>query len=180
MSQARRRIRKHAADRGRHNCRRPISSGNNNAIDSTIDQDNYVLRYIEGPATGLSILKTRNASSRIHFNGGDDGLGRVAVNGCSIFGGRHMKIRWAVAACALMGASSTTIHGQAVRDARSAEAPVGIEEIVVSAQRRAENLQDVPIAVSANGCFFGPGRRYRSGRSEARRSNAESHQRLPM
>lgn len=49
----------------------------------------------------------------------------------------------------LMASSASIAWAQAAPPADGAASPSGLEEIVVTAQRRAENLQDVPIAVTA-------------------------------
>lgn len=51
----------------------------------------------------------------------------------------------------LLGASSLALAGQAMAQATTASPDVGLDEIVVTAQKRAQNLQDVPIAISAIG-----------------------------
>ena len=54
-----------------------------------------------------------------------------------------------IASVSLIGLLSAPALGQATAQAGSAAADTGIEEIVVTAQRTAQSLQDVPIAVSA-------------------------------
>ena len=54
-----------------------------------------------------------------------------------------------VAARLLLGASLIAVASPALaQDAEQAN-PSGLDEIVVSAQKREQNLQDVPIAISA-------------------------------
>ena len=54
-----------------------------------------------------------------------------------------------IASVSLIGLLSAPALGQATTQAGSAAVDAGIEEIVVTAQRTAQSLQDVPIAVSA-------------------------------
>ena len=49
----------------------------------------------------------------------------------------------------IMGVSSLAIASQSLAQTDAEPAQSGLEEIVVTAQKRAQNLQDVPIAISA-------------------------------
>ncbi|QGP80361.1 TonB-dependent receptor [Sphingobium sp. CAP-1] len=63
-----------------------------------------------------------------------------------------MSIRYAhVAFHLLLGASSLGLAGHAVAQESAADTSTGLADIVVTAQKRAQNLQDVPIAISAIG-----------------------------
>ena len=67
-----------------------------------------------------------------------------------------MKLKGALVSLAALGtalssqaAAQTSPPAQAAEPAAQAESPEGIPEIIVTAQKRAEDIQDVPIAVSA-------------------------------
>ncbi len=58
----------------------------------------------------------------------------------------------ALRACLLAGTAALTLAGQAhAADAAADDGAVGLEEVVVTAQKRETNLQDTPIAISAMG-----------------------------
>lgn len=58
----------------------------------------------------------------------------------------------ALRACLLAGTAALTVAGQAhAADAAADDGAVGLEEVVVTAQKRETNLQDTPIAISAMG-----------------------------
>lgn len=58
----------------------------------------------------------------------------------------------ALRACLLAGTAALTMAGQAhAADAAADDGAVGLEEVVVTAQKRETNLQDTPIAISAMG-----------------------------
>ena len=61
----------------------------------------------------------------------------------------NQKLSYAIAAI-LSGATLGVLHVAAAADAPAASAePEGLAEITVTAQRRSENLQDVPITIQA-------------------------------
>src|SRR4029077_472578 len=66
---------------------------------------------------------------------------------------RHMKMnhKCARAVAAILGTQAGAAAYAAAPDQsrETVPAPVGIQEVVVTAQRRAENAQDVPIAIQA-------------------------------
>src|SRR6267154_736245 len=53
-----------------------------------------------------------------------------------------------IAAGLLIAVPGLAASADASADSASADAPTGLEEIVVTAQRRNENVQNVPVAVS--------------------------------
>jgi len=55
----------------------------------------------------------------------------------------------ALRACLMASAAAVVICGQAHAEADANDGAVGLEEVVVTAQKRATNLQDTPIAISA-------------------------------
>ena len=67
---------------------------------------------------------------------------------------RSEKSRLILATSAIAIATATPAHGQAMAAADSsvsASNPNGIAEIVVTAQKRSENLQKAPVAITALG-----------------------------
>jgi iron complex outermembrane receptor protein len=62
---------------------------------------------------------------------------------------KTLSAAWAAAALGVLSLQSPTAHAQT--SVSDAAAPEGLTEIVVTARRRTENLQDVPVAVTAIG-----------------------------
>ena len=62
---------------------------------------------------------------------------------------KTLSTAWAAAALGVLSLQSPAAHAQT--SASDAAVPEGLTEIVVTARRRTENLQDVPVAVTAIG-----------------------------
>src|SRR5271155_4815405 len=62
---------------------------------------------------------------------------------------KTLSTAWAAAALSVLSLPSPTAHAQL--SSSNAAAAEGLTEIVVTARRRTENLQDVPVAVTAIG-----------------------------
>src|SRR5215469_2256171 len=65
------------------------------------------------------------------------------------WGGKHMKSQISYAVAAILGGAAAAASAQEQTPASTEATSEGISEIIVTAQRRTENMQDVPISMQA-------------------------------